>query len=65
MTKLVSTDNMAKTHSENFDWSFDCDNEKLCMIFSFSSFYSGVEAPSVTFEIITQDGRTLYCCQWR
>lgn len=61
MTKLVATDNKAKTHSENFDWSFDCDNEKLCMIFSFSSFYSGVEAPSVTFEIITQDGQTLYC----
>ena len=60
MPELVVEDYKTKLYSENFDWSLDCDNEKLCMIFSFSSSYSGEEAPTVTIEIIAPDGETLY-----
>lgn len=60
MPELVVEDYKTKLYSENFDWSLDCDNEKLCMIFSFSSSYSGEEAPTVAIEIIAPDGETLY-----
>lgn len=60
MPKFAVKEHLPKIYSENFDWSIDCDNEKSCMIFSLVSAYSGATAPSVTFEIVTQDGETLY-----
>ena len=60
MPKLV-TNNESNIYSENFDWSIECDNEKSCMIFSLSSFYSGEKTPRVSFEINSQDGKLLYC----
>ncbi|MBQ6707951.1 MAG: hypothetical protein IJM97_03270 [Clostridia bacterium] len=60
MPELVMKDIKSKMYSENLDWGIDCDNEKSCMVFSLSSSYSGEKAPSVTFQILTQDGESLY-----
>lgn len=60
MTKFTAEEGIFEAHSENFDWIIDCDDEKTPVIFTLCSFYTGEQAPQVTFKTVTQEGEEIY-----